>query len=184
MLRGADHIENTSTILLCGACLPSHCLAMIWSNLLQYKSPGGDQILEELIQAGGGTYNVRSISSLILFGMRKNCLISGRSLLLCQFTRKPIKLTAVIIMGYHCYQLHMKLLRIVSLGFNVIDQLLIRCLAFVRFWRENGSTMTVHQLFVDFKKAYDSVRTEVLYNILIEFGVSMKLLRLTKMCLN
>jgi hypothetical protein len=32
-----------------------------------------------------------------------------------------------------------------------------------------------HQLFVDFKKAYDSVRSEVLYNILIEFGVPMKL---------
>jgi hypothetical protein len=27
----------------------------------------------------------------------------------------------------------------------------------------------VHQLFIDFKKAYDSVRREVLYNILIEF---------------
>jgi hypothetical protein len=43
---------------------------------------------------------------------------------------------------------------------------------------------TVHQLFVDFKKAYDSVRREVLYNILIEFGVSMKPARLIKMCLN
>jgi len=29
----------------------------------------------------------------------------------------------------------------------------------------------VHQLFIDFKKAYDPVRKEVLYNILIEFGV-------------
>jgi hypothetical protein len=27
---------------------------------------------------------------------------------------------------------------------------------------------TVHQLFIDFKKAYDSVRREVLYNILID----------------
>jgi hypothetical protein len=44
--------------------------------------------------------------------------------------------------------------------------------------------MTVHQLFIDFKKAYDSVRSEVLYNILIEFGVSKKLVRLIKMCLN
>jgi hypothetical protein len=39
---------------------------------------------------------------------------------------------------------------------------------------KNGSTMT----------AYDSVRREVLYNIFIEFGVTMKLVRLIKMCLN
>ena len=37
---------------------------------------------------------------------------------------------------------------------------------------------------MDFKKAYDSVRREVLYNIFIEFGISMKLVRLMKMCLN
>ena len=41
----------------------------------------------------------------------------------------------------------------------------------------------VHQLFIDFKKAYDSVRREVLYNILIEFGIHMELVRLIKMCL-
>jgi hypothetical protein len=40
------------------------------------------------------------------------------------------------------------------------------------------------QLFIDFKKAYDSVRREVLYNIAIEFGIPMKLIRLIKMCLN
>jgi hypothetical protein len=42
----------------------------------------------------------------------------------------------------------------------------------------------VHQLFIDFKKAYDSVRREVLYNILIELGIPMKLVRLVKMWLN
>jgi len=31
--------------------------------------------------------------------------------------------------------------------------------------------------------AYDSVRREGLYNIFIEFGIPMKLVRLTKMCL-
>ena len=41
----------------------------------------------------------------------------------------------------------------------------------------------MHQLFIDFKKAYDSVRREVLHNILIEFGIPMKLVKLIKMCL-
>ena len=41
----------------------------------------------------------------------------------------------------------------------------------------------MNQLFIDFKKAYDSVRREVLYNILITSGIPMKLVRLIKMCL-
>ena len=41
----------------------------------------------------------------------------------------------------------------------------------------------MHQLFIDLKKAYDSVRREVLYNILMEFGISKKLIRLIKTCL-
>jgi hypothetical protein len=48
-------------------------------------------------------------------------------------------------------------------------------------WEYNG---TVHQLFIDFKKAYDSVRREVLYNIPIEFGIPRKLVGLIQMCLN
>jgi hypothetical protein len=43
---------------------------------------------------------------------------------------------------------------------------------------------TVHQLFTEFKKAYDLVRREVLCNIFTEFGVPMKLVMLIKMCLN
>jgi len=42
----------------------------------------------------------------------------------------------------------------------------------------------MHQLFIDFKKAYHSVRREVIYNILTEFGIPRKLLRLIKICLN
>ena len=47
-------------------------------------------------------------------------------------------------------------------------------------WENNEA---VHRLFIDFKKAYDSVRREVLYNILIKFGIHVKLVRLIKMCL-
>ena len=47
-------------------------------------------------------------------------------------------------------------------------------------WEYNEA---VHQLFIDFKKAYDSVRREVLYNILMEFGIPKKLIRLIKICM-
>jgi hypothetical protein len=40
------------------------------------------------------------------------------------------------------------------------------------------------QLFIHLKKAYDSIRREVLYIILIECGEPMKPVRLIKMCLN
>jgi len=57
--------------------------------------------------------------------------------------------------------------------------------AFVKYLRKKWEyNEAVHQLFIDFKKAYDSVRMEVLNNILIEFGIPMKLLRLIKMCRN
>jgi hypothetical protein len=38
----------------------------------------------------------------------------------------------------------------------------------------------VQQSFIDFKKAYGSVRREVLYNIHIQFAIPIKLVRLIK----
>jgi hypothetical protein len=77
----------------------------------------------------------------------------------------------------------MKLLAITSAGFDITDQLLIRFSAFVGYWRKKWEyNETARQLSIDSKKAHDSVRREVLYNILLEFGVPMKLVRLIKMC--
>jgi hypothetical protein len=65
------------------------------AKLKKYKSPGSDQI-----QAGCRTLlsAVYCLSvSVILFGIRKNFLISGRSQLLYQFTKRVIKLIVIII---------------------------------------------------------------------------------------
>jgi hypothetical protein len=78
------------------------------TKLENYKSQGNDQILAQLFQAGGETLQSEILKLLIVFGVRKNCLIKGRSLLLYKVTRRVIKLTVVIIEGYHCYQLHTK----------------------------------------------------------------------------
>jgi hypothetical protein len=53
-----------------------------------------------------------------------------------------------------------------------------------RATRRNIPEYAILQLFIDAKKAYDSLRRELLYNILIVFGVTMKLVWLIKMCLN
>jgi hypothetical protein len=71
-------------------------------------------------------------------------------------------------------------------GFDITVLLLIRFF----FLHSSGTEKkreykeTVHQSLIDLEKARDSVRREVLYNILTEFGVPMKLVRLIKVCLN
>jgi hypothetical protein len=71
------------------------------AKLKKYKSPDSYQIPTELIQARGEIL-LSEIHKLILFGIKKNCLISGRSLLLNQFTKRTIKPTVVIIVRYGC----------------------------------------------------------------------------------
>jgi hypothetical protein len=75
----------------------------------RYKSPGSDQILAELIQAGGKTL-WSEIHKLINSIRKREELPAqcGRSLLVYQFARSMINLTLVIIVGYHCHQLHTK----------------------------------------------------------------------------
>jgi hypothetical protein len=45
--------------------------------------------------------------------------MSGRSLLLYHFIRRMIKLTVIIIVGHHCYQLHAKYYQIFFLHCEV-----------------------------------------------------------------
>jgi len=50
--------------------------------------------------------------------------------------------------------------------------------------KEKEYNEAVHQLFTAFKKAYDSLKKEILHNILIKFGILMKPVRIINMCLN
>ena len=61
---------------------------------------------------------------------------------------------------------------------STTDHIFCICQILEKKWEHNEA---VHQLFTDFKKAYDSVRREALYNILIEFGIPKKLVRLIKL---
>jgi hypothetical protein len=65
-----------------------------------------------------------------------------------------------------------KLLGIVDVDLDIKVVLLIKYSAFIKYLGKNWEcSETVHQLFVDLKKVCDSVWREVLYNILIEFGI-------------
>jgi hypothetical protein len=64
---------------------------------------------------------------------------------------------------------------------SATDHIYSMCHILEKKWEYNEA---MHQLFTDFKKAYDSVRREVLYNILSEAGIPMKLVKLIKMCLS
>ena len=69
------------------------------------------------------------------------------------------------------------------MDFDATGQLLILHSALVKYLRKNRNKRRVYQLLIDFKKGYDTVRREVLYNILIALGVPMILVRLIRMCL-
>jgi hypothetical protein len=73
------HIEIhiSEPLVPCPSCLE---LEIFMAKLKMYKPSGGNQIPAELIKAGGGMW-----------------------LLLYHFTNRMIKLTVIIIMGYHCY---------------------------------------------------------------------------------
>jgi hypothetical protein len=55
------------------------------------------------------------------------------------------------------------------LDFDAKEQLLILYSAFLKYLKKLLYNESVHHLFIDFKKVYDLIRREVLYNILIEF---------------
>jgi hypothetical protein len=78
------------------------------AKLKKYNSPASDQIPVELIQAGGKTL-VSVIHKLITSFRNKEELPDQRKeSIIVPIHKTVIKLTVIIIVGYHCYQLHTK----------------------------------------------------------------------------
>ena len=74
-----------------------------------------------------------------------------------------------------------KILTNIHVSRSSTDHTYCICQILEKIWEYNKE---VHQPFIDYKKAYDSVRREVLYNILNQFGIPMEKIRLIKMCWN
>ena len=60
-------------------------------TLKRHKSTGTDEISAEFTKAWGRKFALRSINLLILFGIRRNFLSSGRSRLFTNVIRRVIK---------------------------------------------------------------------------------------------
>jgi hypothetical protein len=84
----------------------SCCSEYIYWRLLQFlfiRSPGIGEIPAELIKVE--RFAMRSVNLLLPFGIRSNCLRSGRSWSFYLHTRRVIKHIIVIIKAYHFCQL-------------------------------------------------------------------------------
>jgi hypothetical protein len=169
--------------------------------LKSYKSPGTYRILAELIKAGGET-----LYSEI---HRLTCCIWDKEELPQQWKESII--VPIYKKGDKTDCNNYRRITLLSTTYKILSNILLaRLTPYVNeitghlqcVFRRNRSTTdqifyirqilekkleyngTVHQLFIDFKKAYDTIKRDVLDNILLEFGIPKKLVRLSKMCLN
>jgi hypothetical protein len=169
--------------------------------LKRYKAPGSDQIPAELIQAGGETLRSEIHKLIMLIWNKEELPHQWKESIVVPIHKKGDKADCSNYRGISLLSTSYQILSIILLsrlipyadeiigyhqcGFrrnrSTTDQIFYIRQTLEKKWEYNG---TVHQLFIYFRKAYDSVKREALYNILIEFGIPRKLVGLIKMCLN
>jgi hypothetical protein len=72
---------------------------MFIAKLINYKSPGSEQIAAELHKAGGEILPSVTHKLINYIWNKEECLISGRSPLLNQIIKSVIKLPVIMILG-------------------------------------------------------------------------------------
>jgi hypothetical protein len=75
-------------------------------------------------------------------------------------------------------------LGIISVDFDTKGSTIDHIFCISQILGKNGNTVKRCINCIGFKKAYESVRREVLYDHIFVFAIHMKLIRLIKMCLN
>jgi hypothetical protein len=172
--------------------LPMHSVSDVSNSGTQTAEPLHSSKVKRsaVIQQEVKHCHLKFINSSSLFATGRKCLIAGRRLLLLSVPKEGDKTNCGISLLLTSYRIVSNILlsrlglyidEIIGddqCGFDITDQLLIRISAFVRYWRKNGSTMRQYIGYSDFKKAYDSVRREVLYNILISIIKNKNFIRL------
>jgi len=169
-------------------------------KLKSHKSPGINQIPAELIKAGGRIIRSAIHKLIISIWNKEELPEEWKEFIIVHILKKGDKTDCNYYRGISLLPTTYKILSNILLsrliphaeevtgdhqyGFrrnrSTTDHIFCIRQILEKKWEYNEA---VHQLFIDFKKAYDSVRREVLYNILIEYGIPKKLVRLLKMCL-
>jgi hypothetical protein len=169
-------------------------------RLKRFITPDVDQILAELLQAGVETLHSEICKLIKLIQNKEELRCQWKSQLFYLFTKWVVKSDCSNYQGIllsTAYKILPTILltRLTRYADEIIgdhqcgyqhnrsmpDQIFYIQQILEKKWEYND---TVHQLFIDFKKAYDSVRSEVVYNILTEFRIPRKLAELIQMCLN
>jgi len=157
-------------------------------NLKSHKSPGFDQIPAELINVGSRTIRGAIHKLIIAIWNKEELPEEWKESVIVPIHKKGDKTKCIYYRGITILPTTYKISTNILLsslipyaeeimgdhqcGFrrnsSTTDHIYCIRQILEKKWKHNEA---VNQLFIDFKKAYDSVRREALYNILIEFGI-------------
>lgn len=170
-------------------------------KLKNFKAPGIDNIPGELFKNGGNALCMEMHGLIVRIWNGEELPEEWKTSILCPLYKKGDKLEcgnhrgiALLNIAYKIFAniLYKRLLPYVEsivgeyqCGFRVgrstsdqlfnIRQILEKCKEY---------NVEIHQLFVDFKAAYDSVIRRMLWRVMEEFGIPIKLISLTKLTLS
>lgn len=208
ILNGTDEkgIEEEEGYYLPGPDVEMHELGLAETKeaikgMKNNKAPGEDNITAELIKYGGDILHSKMHQLMLRIWQEEQMPEEWRVALLCPIHKKGSKLCCGNYRG----------ISLLNLGYKVFTKILARRLEpfaeqvlgdYQSGFRRNRSTtdhiftlrcilekfyeynVPVHQLYVDFETAYDSIDRKYLYETLDELGIPRKLTRLVKMTLD